>query len=90
MDVLRAEADLYGTMELAQQLQASDVGTGTLEALAETARRTAGDRVLRQRYRRETPPRSFTSDSSQHAERLHHVALNHWTGYRTDRIQKDR
>ncbi|MEU3163793.1 hypothetical protein [Streptosporangium sp. NPDC006930] len=35
MDALRAEADLYGTMELAQQLQASDVGTGTLEALAE-------------------------------------------------------
>ncbi|TMR09848.1 hypothetical protein ETD86_41895 [Nonomuraea turkmeniaca] len=34
-DALRAEADLYGTMELAQQLQASDVGTGTLEALAE-------------------------------------------------------
>ncbi|WP_424534944.1 hypothetical protein ACOZ38_32840 [Sphaerisporangium viridialbum] len=25
-DALRAEADLYGTMELAQQLQASDVG----------------------------------------------------------------
>ncbi|NBE98555.1 hypothetical protein FE391_14570 [Nonomuraea sp. KC401] len=35
MDALRAEAELYGTMELAQQLQASDVGTGTLEALAE-------------------------------------------------------
>lgn len=35
MDALRAEADLYGTMELAQQLQASDVGNGTLEALAE-------------------------------------------------------
>jgi tetratricopeptide (TPR) repeat protein len=35
LDALRAEADLYGTMELAQQLQASDVGTGTLEALAE-------------------------------------------------------
>ncbi|SFK30727.1 hypothetical protein SAMN05216275_1226 [Streptosporangium canum] len=35
MDALRAEADLYGTMELAQQLQASDVGTSTLEALAE-------------------------------------------------------
>lgn len=35
VDALRAEADLYGTMELAQQLQASDVGTGTLEALAE-------------------------------------------------------
>ncbi|MFD8558332.1 hypothetical protein ACFV1N_13720 [Streptosporangium canum] len=35
MDALRAEAALYGTMELAQQLQASDVGTGTLEALAE-------------------------------------------------------
>jgi len=35
MDALRAEADLYGTMELAQQLQASDVGAGTLEALAE-------------------------------------------------------
>ncbi|MEV0750839.1 hypothetical protein [Streptosporangium sp. NPDC050280] len=35
MDALRAEADLYGTMELAQELQASDVGTGTLEALAE-------------------------------------------------------
>ncbi|WP_329426314.1 hypothetical protein OG339_39445 [Streptosporangium sp. NBC_01495] len=35
MDALRAEADLYGTMELTQQLQASDVGTGTLEALAE-------------------------------------------------------
>ncbi|GAA3160860.1 hypothetical protein GCM10010466_59730 [Planomonospora alba] len=34
-DALRAEADLYGTMELAQQLQASDVGNGTLEALAE-------------------------------------------------------
>ncbi|MFI6919967.1 hypothetical protein ACIBIZ_08435 [Nonomuraea spiralis] len=34
-DALRAEADLYGTMELAQQLQASDVGAGTLEALAE-------------------------------------------------------
>ncbi|MER6510342.1 hypothetical protein ABT158_26210 [Nonomuraea sp. NPDC001636] len=34
-DALQAEADLYGTMELAQQLQASDVGTGTLEALAE-------------------------------------------------------
>ncbi|MEV0310242.1 hypothetical protein [Nonomuraea fuscirosea] len=34
-DALRVEADLYGTMELAQQLQASDVGTGTLEALAE-------------------------------------------------------
>ncbi len=34
-DALRAEADLYGTMELAQQLQASDVGPGTLEALAE-------------------------------------------------------
>ncbi|MFB4267250.1 XRE family transcriptional regulator [Nonomuraea sp. GTA35] len=34
-DALRAEADLYGTMELAQQLQGSDVGTGTLEALAE-------------------------------------------------------
>ncbi|GAA1018644.1 hypothetical protein Aple_065810 [Acrocarpospora pleiomorpha] len=34
-DALRAEADLYGTMELAQQLQASDLGTGTLEALAE-------------------------------------------------------
>ncbi|NJP90428.1 hypothetical protein HCN51_13360 [Nonomuraea sp. FMUSA5-5] len=34
-DALRAEADLYGTMELAQQLQASDVGTGTLDALAE-------------------------------------------------------
>jgi transcriptional regulator with XRE-family HTH domain len=34
-DALRAEADLYGTMELAQQLQASDVGSGTLEALAE-------------------------------------------------------
>ncbi|MEU4227498.1 hypothetical protein AB0F17_24670 [Nonomuraea sp. NPDC026600] len=34
-DALRAEADLYGTMQLAQQLQASDVGTGTLEALAE-------------------------------------------------------
>ncbi len=34
-DALRAEAELYGTMELAQQLQASDVGTGTLEALAE-------------------------------------------------------
>lgn len=35
MDALRAEAELYGTMELAQQLQASDVGNGTLEALAE-------------------------------------------------------
>ncbi|WP_336216820.1 hypothetical protein [Nonomuraea sp. LPB2021202275-12-8] len=35
VDALRAEAELYGTMELAQQLQASDVGTGTLEALAE-------------------------------------------------------
>ncbi|MFI6797178.1 hypothetical protein [Streptosporangium canum] len=35
MDALRAEADLYGTMELAQQLQASDVGNGTLEALSE-------------------------------------------------------
>ena len=35
IDALRAEADLYGTMQLAQQLQASDVGTGTLEALAE-------------------------------------------------------
>jgi transcriptional regulator with XRE-family HTH domain len=35
LDALRAEAELYGTMELAQQLQASDVGTGTLEALAE-------------------------------------------------------
>ncbi|MEU0571555.1 hypothetical protein ABZ297_40015 [Nonomuraea sp. NPDC005983] len=35
MDALRAEAELYGTMELAQQLQASDVGTGALEALAE-------------------------------------------------------
>ncbi|GAA3423081.1 hypothetical protein GCM10018953_02640 [Streptosporangium nondiastaticum] len=35
MDALRAEADLYGTMELAQQLQVSDVGTGTLEALSE-------------------------------------------------------
>ncbi|GLX95881.1 XRE family transcriptional regulator [Herbidospora sp. NBRC 101105] len=35
VDALRAEADLYGTMELAQQLQASDVGPGTLEALAE-------------------------------------------------------
>ncbi|MBN6058105.1 hypothetical protein JYK22_39655, partial [Nonomuraea sp. RK-328] len=35
MDALRAEAELYGTMELAHQLQASDVGTGTLEALAE-------------------------------------------------------
>ncbi|MEU8141602.1 XRE family transcriptional regulator [Nonomuraea sp. NPDC048901] len=35
VDALRAEADLYGTMQLAQQLQASDVGTGTLEALAE-------------------------------------------------------
>ncbi|MFC4586007.1 hypothetical protein, partial [Sphaerisporangium corydalis] len=35
VDALRAEADLYGTMELAQQLQASDVGNGTLEALAE-------------------------------------------------------
>ncbi|WP_344052326.1 helix-turn-helix transcriptional regulator, partial [Planotetraspora silvatica] len=35
VDALRAEADLYGTMELAEQLQASDVGTGTLEALAE-------------------------------------------------------
>ncbi|MEU7890535.1 XRE family transcriptional regulator [Microbispora bryophytorum] len=35
VDALRAAADLYGTMELAQQLQASDVGTGTLEALAE-------------------------------------------------------
>ncbi|GGS87940.1 hypothetical protein GCM10010156_53000 [Planobispora rosea] len=34
-DALRAEADLYGTMELAQQLQASDVGNGTLEALSE-------------------------------------------------------
>ncbi|MGW4792251.1 hypothetical protein ACWEPC_07535 [Nonomuraea sp. NPDC004297] len=34
-DALRAEADLYGTMELAQQLQVSDVGSGTLEALAE-------------------------------------------------------
>jgi tetratricopeptide (TPR) repeat protein len=34
-DALRAEADLYGTMELAQQLQASDIGTGTLEALQE-------------------------------------------------------
>jgi transcriptional regulator with XRE-family HTH domain len=34
-DPLQAEADLYGTMALAQQLQASDVGTGTLEALAE-------------------------------------------------------
>ncbi|MEV4802968.1 hypothetical protein AB0K18_23415 [Nonomuraea sp. NPDC049421] len=34
-DALRAEADLYGTMQLAQQLQASDVGAGTLEALAE-------------------------------------------------------
>ncbi|MEO3811938.1 helix-turn-helix transcriptional regulator [Sphaerisporangium sp. B11E5] len=34
-DAMRAEADLYGTMELAQQLQASDVGPGTLEALAE-------------------------------------------------------
>ncbi|MEV0419361.1 hypothetical protein [Streptosporangium canum] len=35
MDALRAEADLYGTMELAQQIQASDVGNGTLEALSE-------------------------------------------------------
>ncbi|WP_133061592.1 hypothetical protein [Streptosporangium minutum] len=35
VDALRAEADLYGTMELAQQLQASDVGNGTLEALSE-------------------------------------------------------
>ncbi|WP_424535513.1 hypothetical protein ACOZ38_36325 [Sphaerisporangium viridialbum] len=35
VDALQAEADLYGTMELAQQLQASDVGNGTLEALAE-------------------------------------------------------
>lgn len=35
VDALRAEAELYGTMELAQQLQASDVGSGTLEALAE-------------------------------------------------------
>lgn len=35
MDALRAEAALYGTMELAQQLQASDVGNGTLEALSE-------------------------------------------------------
>ncbi|WP_188188494.1 tetratricopeptide repeat protein [Nonomuraea sp. SYSU D8015] len=35
MHALKAEAELYGTMELAQQLQASDVGTGTLEALAE-------------------------------------------------------
>ncbi|MEV4159809.1 hypothetical protein [Nonomuraea dietziae] len=35
IDALKAEADLYGTMELAQQLQASDVGNGTLEALAE-------------------------------------------------------
>jgi tetratricopeptide (TPR) repeat protein len=35
MDALRAEAELYGTMELAQQLQASDVGNSTLEALAE-------------------------------------------------------
>jgi tetratricopeptide (TPR) repeat protein len=35
VDALRAEAELYGTMELAQQLQASDVGNGTLEALAE-------------------------------------------------------
>ncbi|MEV4079543.1 XRE family transcriptional regulator [Nonomuraea fuscirosea] len=35
VDALRAESDLYGTMELAQQLQASDVGAGTLEALAE-------------------------------------------------------
>ncbi|MEU7853031.1 hypothetical protein [Nonomuraea sp. NPDC049141] len=35
IDALRAEADLYGTMQLAQQLQASDVGMGTLEALAE-------------------------------------------------------
>ncbi|MCG5220318.1 helix-turn-helix domain-containing protein [Streptosporangium sp. KLBMP 9127] len=34
-DALQAEAALYGTMELAQQLQASDVGSGTLEALSE-------------------------------------------------------
>jgi len=34
-DALRAEADLYGTMELAQQIQASDIGPGTLEALDE-------------------------------------------------------
>src|SRR5262245_35458530 len=35
VDALRNEADLYGTMELAQQLQTSDVGMGTLEALVE-------------------------------------------------------
>lgn len=35
VDALKAEADLYGTMELAQRLQGSDVGDGTLEALAE-------------------------------------------------------
>ncbi|MFC7381860.1 hypothetical protein [Sphaerisporangium rhizosphaerae] len=35
VDAMRAEAELYGTMELAQQLQASDVGPGTLEALSE-------------------------------------------------------
>ncbi|GII79658.1 hypothetical protein Sru01_46400 [Sphaerisporangium rufum] len=35
VDAMRAEAELYGTMELAQQLQASDVGTGTIEALTE-------------------------------------------------------
>ncbi|WP_329429758.1 hypothetical protein OG339_15310 [Streptosporangium sp. NBC_01495] len=37
INALRAEADLYGTMELTQKLQASDAGTGTLEALAEAA-----------------------------------------------------
>ncbi|MEV4165208.1 hypothetical protein [Nonomuraea dietziae] len=35
IDALKGGAELYGTMELAQQLQASDVGNGTLEALAE-------------------------------------------------------
>ncbi|RJL30901.1 helix-turn-helix domain-containing protein [Bailinhaonella thermotolerans] len=34
-DALNAEAELFDTMELAQRLQASDVGTGTLEALQE-------------------------------------------------------
>ncbi|RBQ19567.1 hypothetical protein DP939_12505 [Spongiactinospora rosea] len=34
-DTLRAEADLYRTLELARQLQASDIGTGTLDALRE-------------------------------------------------------
>ncbi|AQZ67232.1 unnamed protein product [[Actinomadura] parvosata subsp. kistnae] len=41
-DALRAEADLYGTVELAQQLQASDVESGTLEALAEASISCAG------------------------------------------------